>query len=94
MTIDFNKISLIIIYHNNSKVIALSNAGSYSIDKAKNLTIVEFLLLLAKEYQNDLLVWCHINLKEQLILQHLISYFIIKSYYFLITHLIRTILIK
>lgn len=57
---------MIIIYHNNSKVIALSNAGSYSIDKAKNLTIVEFLLLLAKEYQNDLLVWCHINLKEQL----------------------------
>lgn len=57
---------MIIIYHNNSKVIALSNAGSYSIDNAKNLTIVEFLLLLAKEYQNDLLVWCHINLKEQL----------------------------
>lgn len=55
---------MIIIYHNNSKVIELSN--SYSLDKANNLSIVGFLAALAKAYPDAILVWCHISLKEQL----------------------------
>jgi GT2 family glycosyltransferase len=55
---------MIIIYHNGSKVVALSN--SYSIDKANRLSIIGFLVLLAKEYPDAILVWCHISLKEQL----------------------------
>lgn len=55
---------MIIIYHNGNKVVALSN--SYRIDKANTLSIIGFLLLLAKEYPDAILVWCHISLKEQL----------------------------
>ncbi|MFV5688955.1 glycosyltransferase family 2 protein [Flavobacterium sp. ZT3R25] len=55
---------MIIIYHNGNKVVGLSN--SYSIDKASGLSIIGFLLLLAKEYPDAILVWCHISLKGQL----------------------------
>ncbi|MFV5694972.1 glycosyltransferase family 2 protein [Flavobacterium sp. LB3P122] len=55
---------MIIIYHNGNKVVALSN--SYSIDKANAVSIISFLLLLAKEFPDAILVWCHISLKEQL----------------------------
>ncbi|MFV5692423.1 glycosyltransferase family 2 protein [Flavobacterium sp. LT1R49] len=55
---------MIIIYHNGNKAVGLSN--SYSIDKASGLSIIGFLLLLAKQYPDAILVWCHISLKGQL----------------------------
>ncbi|MFV8326008.1 glycosyltransferase family 2 protein [Flavobacterium sp. ZS1P14] len=55
---------MIIIYHNGSEVVAVSN--SFNLDKANKLSIIGFLLLLAKEYPDGILAWCHISLKEQL----------------------------
>ena len=37
-----------------------------SINKAKTLSIVEFLFALAKEHPDEILVWCHLDLKSQL----------------------------
>lgn len=55
---------MIVVYHNQNKVVELANAAS--VDKFNNLSIAESLMLLAKENPEDILVWCHINLKEQL----------------------------
>ncbi len=55
---------MILIYHKDNRVVGLSN--SYNIDKFNNLSIAEFLVVLAKEYPEEILVWCHIHLKEQL----------------------------
>lgn len=55
---------MIIIYHNGSKVVELNN--SYRIDKLTNLSIVESLMILAKEYPDVIMVWCNISLREQL----------------------------
>jgi glycosyltransferase involved in cell wall biosynthesis len=56
--------SMIIVYHNNNKVVALSD--SYSIDNGDTISIAGFLTLLAKEFPKTILVWCHVNLKGQL----------------------------
>ncbi|WP_395051099.1 glycosyltransferase family 2 protein [Flavobacterium sp.] len=55
---------MILIYHKDNKVVGLSN--SYRIDTSDALTIAEYLMLLAIEFPDELLIWCHINLKEQL----------------------------
>lgn len=57
---------MIIIYHNKGKVIAISNSNSINIDKANNLSLATFLMELAQEFPEELLVWCHESLKEQL----------------------------
>jgi glycosyltransferase involved in cell wall biosynthesis len=55
---------MIIIYHKDNKVVGLSN--SYGIDKAENLSIAGFLVVLAKEFPNEILIWCCASYKEQL----------------------------
>jgi glycosyltransferase involved in cell wall biosynthesis len=57
---------MIIIYHNDSKVVEVSKTYSSCFDNASSLTIAEFLLQLAKEYPDELLLWCHIYWKELL----------------------------
>ena len=57
---------MIIIYHDGNKVVGVANADSSPMDKANNLSIAGFLVLLAKECPGAILVWCHADLKEQL----------------------------
>jgi len=57
---------MIIIYHNGSKVVEVSAAYSSCFDNASNLTIAGFLLKVAKEYPEELLLWCNTHWKEQL----------------------------
>ncbi|MBK5208331.1 MAG: glycosyltransferase [Flavobacteriaceae bacterium] len=57
---------MIIIYHHKNKVIDISNVDLNTINKANTLPIVEFLFELAKDYPEEVLVWCHIHIKEHL----------------------------
>lgn len=54
---------MIIIYHNEDRVVAVSNNDNLS--KANGLSIAEFLILLAKENNEAILAWCHTDLKEE-----------------------------
>lgn len=55
---------MILIYHKDNKVVDISN--SYSLDTADPTSIAGFLVLLAKEFPDEILVWCHVNWKAQL----------------------------
>ena len=57
---------MLIMYHDGSRVVELSNANVPDVLKIKTLTLAEFLVVLAQGYPDSLLVWCHINLKGQL----------------------------
>ncbi len=57
---------MIIIYHNETKVVALRNADSFEIEKNGHLPIAAFMALLANDFPDEILVWCHLSLKEQL----------------------------
>jgi glycosyltransferase involved in cell wall biosynthesis len=57
---------MIILYHNETKVVALRNADSFEMEKHSHLSIASFMALLANEFPNEILVWCHLSLKEQL----------------------------
>lgn len=43
-----------------------NNVDLNTIEKGNTLSMVEFLIALAKEHPDEILVWCHIKLKEQL----------------------------
>lgn len=57
---------MIVVYHNENKVVELTSTYAFPLDKYSNLGLTEILLLLAKAYPETILVWCHIHLKEQL----------------------------
>nr|WP_314897199.1 glycosyltransferase family A protein [uncultured Flavobacterium sp.] len=57
---------MIILYHNDTKVVALKNADSLEIEKNSHLSIAAFMALLANDFPLEILVWCHLSLKEQL----------------------------
>ena len=57
---------MIIVYHHTNKVVDVVNVDIETINKAKSLSMVEFLFTLAKDHPEEILVWCHITLKEQL----------------------------
>jgi len=57
---------LIVVYHHKNKVADFGNVEMETINIGKSLSIVEFLFALAKEHPDEILVWCHIKLKEQL----------------------------
>ncbi|WP_016989005.1 glycosyltransferase family 2 protein [Flavobacterium sp. ACAM 123] len=57
---------MLLIYHDYHKVTAVTNAEAVNIDKASKVSISNFLLLVAKEYPDSLLIWCHESAKEQL----------------------------
>jgi glycosyltransferase involved in cell wall biosynthesis len=56
----------LIIFHNGIKVIELSDEGVIDIGKIRTLNLAEFLVVAAKENPDAILVWCHIQFKEQL----------------------------
>ncbi|HSD09229.1 glycosyltransferase family A protein [Flavobacterium sp.] len=57
---------MIVVYHNKNKVVEFANTDSFITDKYRNLSIAESLMLLAKKDPENILVWCHLSLKEQL----------------------------
>ncbi len=57
---------MIVVYHHKNKVVDISNVDLNTINNASNLSIVEFLFVLAKDYPDEILVWCDSRLKEQL----------------------------
>ena len=57
---------MIVFYHDNTKVVALRNADSFEIEKNGHLPIAAFMYLLANDFPDEILVWCHLSLKEQL----------------------------
>lgn len=57
---------MIILYHNETKVVGLRNADSFEIKKNSHLSIASFIALLANDFPDEILVWCHLSLKEQL----------------------------
>lgn len=57
---------MLIIYHDGSKVVELSNVDVPNVAKINTLPLAEFLVAIAQEYPDVVLVWCHIRLKAQL----------------------------
>lgn len=57
---------MIIIYHSNNKIVKVTNDNTISIEFDNAITIAAFLSILAKEYPDVILVWCHVNFKEHL----------------------------
>jgi glycosyltransferase involved in cell wall biosynthesis len=66
---------MLIIYHDGTKVVEVNNANSSIVAKLNTLTIAEFLVVLAREYPDTILVWCHVNLKTQLNVSEIESLF-------------------
>jgi GT2 family glycosyltransferase len=57
---------MIILYHNGVNVVELANANAFNIDKASRKTIASVLVEVAKNYPDEVLVWCHQSFKEEL----------------------------
>jgi glycosyltransferase involved in cell wall biosynthesis len=57
---------MIILYHNDTKVVELRNADSLKMERNSHLSIASFMALLANDFPDEILVWCHLSLKEQL----------------------------
>lgn len=57
---------MIIIYHNGSTIVEMANANVSAITRAKGKSIAAVLFDLAQEHPEELLVWCHQSLKEEL----------------------------
>lgn len=57
---------MIILYHTDAKVVELINADAIEIGKHAHLSIASFIALLSQEFPDEILVWCHLSLKEQL----------------------------
>jgi len=66
---------MLIIYHDGGKVVEVSPAVSASSAKINALTIAEYLMALAQEYPDEVLVWCHVSIKEQLNLSEIKTLF-------------------
>lgn len=57
---------MLLIYHDGNKVAGIHNIDSSAIAYNNTLTISENLVALAQEFPEEVLVWCHIQLKELL----------------------------
>ena len=57
---------MIILYHNGATVVELANANTFNIDKASRKSIASVLIEVAKNYPEEILVWCDIDFKVQL----------------------------
>jgi GT2 family glycosyltransferase len=57
---------MIILYHNGVTVVELANATTFNIDKASRKSIASVLIEVAKNYPEEVLVWCHQSFKEEL----------------------------
>lgn len=57
---------MIILYHNGVTVVELATATAFTIDKASRKSIASVLIEVAKNYPDEVLVWCHQSFKEAL----------------------------
>lgn len=57
---------MIILYHNGVTVVELANATTFTIDKASRQPIASVLIEVAKNYPEEVLVWCHQSCQEAL----------------------------
>jgi glycosyltransferase involved in cell wall biosynthesis len=57
---------MIILYHNGVTVIELANVKGFRIDEFSHKSIASILFEVAKNYPEEILVWCHQNFKEEL----------------------------
>ena len=57
---------MIVVYHANSKVSAVVAADNQPILFDSKKTIADVFLVLAKQFPDTILVWCHLELKESL----------------------------
>lgn len=57
---------MIIIYHNGSKIIGEYRADTQSSLDLKQVSIATFLIYMANKYPDDLLIWCHVQMKSVL----------------------------
>lgn len=57
---------MIIIYHNNLKVVSVKKEDDQVVVFNATLTIAEVLSVLAQEFKSEKLVWCHIDLSTTL----------------------------
>jgi glycosyltransferase involved in cell wall biosynthesis len=57
---------MIIIYHNGDTIVEMANANALSMGKVKGKSIAAVLFEMAKEYPEELLLWCHFQWKELL----------------------------
>lgn len=57
---------MIFVYHNSTKVVKVENQFGEPLIFNARISIAEVLSLLADNYTNEKLVWCHIKLKESL----------------------------
>lgn len=57
---------MLIVYHNGKNVVEMSKAIATSKDEANGKSITDVFFALAKEYPEEILIWCHQSLKKQL----------------------------
>ena len=57
---------MLIVYHNGDTIVGLANANAFNIEKVSRQSIASVLVEVAQKYPEEILVWCHQNLKEQL----------------------------
>lgn len=66
---------MIILYHNGKNVVEMADASAFSIEKYRNLSIAAVLVAVGKVHPNEILIWCHQSLKEQLNSEEIASLF-------------------
>lgn len=57
---------MLIVYHNGKNVVGMVNADAFSMENVRRKSIATVLVEVANEYPEEILVWCHQGLKEQL----------------------------
>lgn len=57
---------MILIYHNGDTVLELANAKAFKIEGVSRQSIASVLVEVAKKNPKEILVWCDLNLKEEL----------------------------
>jgi glycosyltransferase involved in cell wall biosynthesis len=57
---------MILIYHDGNRAVEIVNTNGFDRDKVIDKSIASSLLNIANAYPKELLVWCHLDLKEQL----------------------------
>lgn len=66
---------MIIVYHNGKNVVEIANTDVLSLDVVRNEFIISVLMQLAKKYPNEILVWCHQSLRDELNISKIESLF-------------------
>ncbi|TRX24098.1 glycosyltransferase family 2 protein [Flavobacterium franklandianum] len=57
---------MLIVYHNRSNVVELANVKAFDTDKFSLKSIASVLVEVAKNYPEEILVWCHQSFKKEL----------------------------